>query len=80
MSEIARFITRSREFVPVRRSSRRLFVDHRMGIVMGETGFRKIGDDVLLYQGVTLGGTSTKKEKRHPTLEDHVMVEQLARR
>jgi serine O-acetyltransferase len=39
---------------------------------MGET--TEIGDDVLLYQGVTLGGTSTKKEKRHPTLEDHVMV------
>ena len=43
-----------------------------MGIVIGET--TEIGDDVLIYQGVTLGGTSLKKEKRHPTLENHVMV------
>jgi serine O-acetyltransferase len=41
-------------------------------VVIGETA--EIGDDVLIYQGVTLGGTSLKKEKRHPTLEDHVMV------
>src|ERR1700687_5377468 len=51
---------------------RRLFIDHGMGVVFGET--TEIGDDVLIYQGVTLGGTSLKKEKRHPTLEDHVMV------
>jgi len=49
-----------------------LFIDHGMGVVFGETA--EIGDDVLIYQGVTLGGTSLKKEKRHPTLEDHVMV------
>ena len=51
---------------------RRFFIDHGMGIVIGETS--EIGDDVLLYQGVTLGGTSLTKEKRHPTIEDHVMI------
>src|ERR1700745_938973 len=51
---------------------RRLFIDHGMGVVVGETA--EIGDDVLIYQGVTLGGTSLKKEKRHPTIEDHVMI------
>src|ERR1700680_2411218 len=45
---------------------RRFFIDHGMGIVIGETA--EIGDDVLMYQGVTLGGTSLKKEKRHPTI------------
>jgi serine O-acetyltransferase len=49
-----------------------LFIDHGMGVVVGET--TEIGDDVLVYQGVTLGGTSLKKEKRHPTIEDHVMI------
>ena len=71
VSEIARFIT-GIEIHPGAKIGRRLFIDHGMGIVMGET--TEIGDDVLLYQGVTLGGTSTKKEKRHPTLENHVMV------
>ena len=51
---------------------RRLFIDHGTGVVIGETA--EIGDDVLLYQGVTLGGTSLRKEKRHPTIEDQVMV------
>src|SRR5438094_10652092 len=51
---------------------RRVFIDHGMGVVIGETA--EIGDDVLIYQGVTLGGTSLKKEKRHPTIEDHVMI------
>ena len=51
---------------------RRLFIDHGMGIVIGETAV--IGEDCHLYQGVTLGGTSTRREKRHPTLEDHVVV------
>src|ERR1700722_2374374 len=51
---------------------RRCFIDHGMGVVIGETA--EVGDDVLLYQGVTLGGTSFKKEKRHPTIEDHVMI------
>lgn len=51
---------------------RRLFIDHGMGIVIGETAV--IGDDCHLYQEVTLGGTSTRREKRHPTLENHVVV------
>ena len=71
VSELARLIT-GIEIHPGATIGRRLFIDHGMGIVMGET--TEIGDDVLIYQGVTLGGTSLKKEKRHPTLEDHVMV------
>jgi serine O-acetyltransferase len=51
---------------------RRFFIDHGMGVVIGETA--EIGDDVTLYQGVTLGGTSLKKEKRHPTVEDLVII------
>jgi serine O-acetyltransferase len=51
---------------------RRFFIDHGMGIVIGETA--EIGDDVTLYQGVTLGGTSWNKGKRHPTLESGVVV------
>jgi serine O-acetyltransferase len=49
-----------------------LFIDHGMGVVVGETAV--IGTDVTLYQGVTLGGTSLAKRKRHPTLEDRVVV------
>jgi serine O-acetyltransferase len=48
------------------------FIDHGMGVVIGETA--EIGDDVLLYQGVTLGGTGKEKGKRHPTLGNHVVV------
>jgi serine O-acetyltransferase len=51
---------------------RRFFVDHGMGVVIGET--TEIGDDVTLYQGVTLGGTSLEKKKRHPTIGDRVVV------
>jgi serine O-acetyltransferase len=51
---------------------RRLFIDHATGVVIGQTA--EIGDDVTLYQGVTLGGTSLHKGKRHPTLEDGVIV------
>ena len=51
---------------------RRFVIDHGMGVVIGETA--EIGDDVMLYQGVTLGGTSLKKQKRHPTLGDRVVV------
>ena len=51
---------------------RRFFIDHGMGVVIGETA--EIGDDVTLYQGVTLGGTSLEKKKRHPTLGDRVVV------
>jgi serine O-acetyltransferase len=50
----------------------RFFIDHGMGVVIGETA--EIGADVTLYHGVTLGGTSTQKGKRHPTLEDRVVV------
>jgi serine O-acetyltransferase len=51
---------------------RRFFIDHGVGVVIGET--TEIGDDVLIYQGVTLGGTSLAKGKRHPTLGHHVVV------
>ncbi len=71
LSEWARWVT-GIEIHPGATIGRRLFIDHGMGVVIGETC--EIGDDVLIYQGVTLGGTSLKKEKRHPTIEDHVMV------
>ncbi len=51
---------------------RRLFIDHGMGVVIGETAV--VGDDVLIYNGVTLGGTSTEKGKRHPTIGDRVVI------
>ena len=70
-SELSRFIT-GIEIHPGATIGRRFFIDHGMGVVIGET--TEIGDDVLMYQGVTLGGTSLKKEKRHPTIEDHVMI------
>ncbi|MGO9059494.1 MAG: serine O-acetyltransferase EpsC [Candidatus Binataceae bacterium] len=71
LSEFGRWLT-GVEIHPRATIGRRLFIDHGMGVVVGETC--EIGDDVLIYQGVTLGGTSLKKEKRHPTIEDHVMV------
>ncbi|HVN64099.1 MAG TPA: serine O-acetyltransferase EpsC [Candidatus Binataceae bacterium] len=71
VSEISRFLT-GIEIHPGATVGRRLFIDHGMGVVIGETA--EIGDDVLIYQGVTLGGTSLKKEKRHPTIENHVMI------
>ncbi len=60
------------EIHPGARIGRRLFIDHGMGVVIGETSV--IGDDVTLYQGVTLGGTGKEHGKRHPTLEDNVVV------
>lgn len=60
------------EIHPGARIGRRFFIDHGMGVVIGETV--EIGDDVTLYQGVTLGGTSWSKGKRHPTLEDGVVI------
>ena len=60
------------EIHPSARIGKRFFIDHGMGVVVGET--TDIGDDVMLYQGVVLGGTSWSKGKRHPTLEDHVVV------
>jgi serine O-acetyltransferase len=71
LSETGRWLT-GVEIHPGATIGRRLFIDHGMGVVVGETC--EIGDDVLIYQGVTLGGTSLKKEKRHPTIEDHVMI------
>ncbi len=71
LSDLNRFFT-GVEIHPGAKLGRRLFIDHGMGVVIGETA--EIGDDVLIYQGVTLGGTSLKKEKRHPTIEDHVMI------
>lgn len=66
-----RFLT-GIEIHPGARIGRRCFIDHGMGVVIGETAI--IGDDCHLYQGVTLGGTSTLQEKRHPTLEDGVVI------
>lgn len=60
------------EIHPGAKIGRRFFVDHGAGVVIGET--TEIGDDVLLYQGVTLGGTSTQRKKRHPTLGNNVEV------
>jgi serine O-acetyltransferase len=71
ITELSRFLN-GIEIHPGAQIGRRLFIDHGMGVVMGET--TEIGDDVLIYQGVTLGGTSLKKEKRHPTIEDNVMI------
>jgi serine O-acetyltransferase len=60
------------EIHPAAKIGEGLFIDHGMGVVIGETA--EIGDDVMLYQGVTLGGTSRLREKRHPTLHDGVVV------
>ena len=71
VSQFARFLT-GIEIHPGARIGRRLFIDHGMGVVIGETAV--IGDDVMLYHGVTLGGKSARREKRHPTLGDRVVV------
>ena len=60
------------EIHPGAHIGRRFFIDHGVGVVIGETAI--VGEDVMLYQGVTLGGTSGHRVKRHPTLGDHVMV------
>ena len=70
-SQLARWLT-GIEIHPGARIGRRLFIDHGMGVVIGETAV--VGDDVTLYQGVTLGGTGKEHGKRHPTLEDGVVV------
>ncbi|MGE5471782.1 MAG: serine O-acetyltransferase [Bacteroidota bacterium] len=70
-AHIARFLT-GIEIHPGATIGRRFFIDHGMGVVIGETA--QIGNDVTLYHGVTLGGTSWNKGKRHPTLEDGVVV------
>src|ERR1044071_5832548 len=71
ISQISRFFT-GIEIHPGATIGRRFFIDHGMGVVIGET--TEIGDDCLLYQGVTLGGTARLHEKRHPTLRDGVVV------
>lgn len=71
ISTISRFFT-GIDIHPGATIGRRFFIDHGMGVVIGET--TEIGDDCLLYQGVTLGGTSSKAEKRHPTLGRGVVV------
>ena len=71
LSTISRWLT-GIEIHPGARIGRRFFIDHGMGVVIGETA--EIGDDVTLYQGVTLGGTSWNKGKRHPTLHNGVVV------
>lgn len=69
LSNVARFFT-GIEIHPGAKIGRRFFIDHGAGIVIGETSV--IGDDVLLYQGVVLGGTTIEKKKRHPTLGNGV--------
>src|SRR5438046_69069 len=71
ISQFSRFLT-GIEIHPGATIGRRFFIDHGSGVVIGET--TEIGDDVLLYQGVTLGGTGNEKGKRHPTLGNHVVV------
>jgi len=71
ISQFSRFVT-GIEIHPGAEIGRRLFVDHGMGVVIGETSV--IGDNVTLYQGVTLGGTGKQKTKRHPTIGNNVVV------
>nr|WP_239528704.1 serine O-acetyltransferase EpsC [Microbacterium esteraromaticum] len=70
-SQVTRWLT-GIEIHPGARIGRRFFIDHGMGVVIGETA--EIGDDVMLYHGVTLGGRTRDHGKRHPTLEDGVSV------
>lgn len=71
LSHINRFLT-GVEIHPGAKIGRRCFIDHGMGVVIGETA--EVGDDVLLYQGVVLGGTSLQKTKRHPTVGNRVVI------
>ncbi len=71
ISHLSRWIT-GIEIHPGAKIGRRFFIDHGMGVVIGET--TEIGDDVTLYHQVTLGGTSTKKGKRHPTIGNNVVI------
>jgi serine O-acetyltransferase len=71
ISQIARFLT-GIEIHPGATIGRGFFIDHGMGVVIGETA--EIGDWVMLYQGVTLGGTGKQRGKRHPTVESHVII------
>jgi len=71
LSHINRFLT-GIEIHPGARIGRRFFIDHGTGVVIGETA--EVGDDVLLYQGVVLGGTTLKRGKRHPTIGNNVVL------
>lgn len=71
LSHIGRFLT-AIEIHPGARIGRRFFIDHGSGVVIGETA--EVGDDVLMYQGVVLGGTSLQKGKRHPTIGNNVVI------
>ncbi len=71
LAQATRFLT-GIEIHPGATIGRRFFIDHGMGIVIGETA--EIGDGVMLYHGVTLGGQSLEQTKRHPTIEDNVVI------
>lgn len=71
LSQVARFLT-GIEIHPGAEIGHRLFVDHGVGVVIGETS--GVGDDVTLYQGVTLGGAGKEQGKRHPTIGDNVVI------
>src|SRR6476661_4582232 len=71
VSQLGRWLT-GIEIHPGATIGRRLFIDHGMGVVIGETA--EVGDDVMLYHGVTLGGRSLKREKRHPTVGSRVTI------
>ena len=71
VSQLARLIT-GIEIHPGAKIGRRLFIDHGMGVVIGETA--TIGDDCTIYHGVTLGGTGKNKKKRHPDIGNNVMI------
>lgn len=71
ISQVSRFFT-GIEIHPGARIGKRLFIDHGMGVVIGETC--EIGDDVVIYQGVTLGGSGKEKGKRHPTIGNNVVI------
>lgn len=71
VSQLTRFFT-GIEIHPGATIGRRLFIDHGMGVVIGETA--EVGDDVLIYHGVTLGGTGHDSGKRHPTVGDRVVI------
>jgi serine O-acetyltransferase len=71
ISQFSRFLT-GIEIHPGAKIGHRFFIDHGMGVVIGETA--EIGDDVLIYQGVTLGGTGHEKGKRHPTIGNAVVI------
>ena len=72
ISQYARWITRNRNSPPAATIGRRVFIDHGMAVVIGETA--QVGDDVLIYQAVTLGGTGTEPGKRHPTIGKGVVL------